>query len=220
MESMLAFLFDLVWFWYVPALVEGLAVTLVLLILESLLARSRHVWTEIRTFLLYLVFLKLVVPPQLKLPTGVVSDLVGWVVSSLRSLPLQLAGASLSASAGLSGGPEVRWEYVHLEPAAALTWIWLPLLGWLLGFGFYMLSIRRTARQFRFTGNRILSDRDLLQLVATRAGNAYDRERLYDDLNDLMRTTLFGKVTGRLQVGKKGIIVRFEFEETRLRPEP
>ena len=71
-----------------------------------------------------------------------------------------------------------------------------------------------------FTGNRILSDRDLLQLVATRAGNTYDPERLYDDLNDLMRTTLFGKVTGRLQVGKKGIIVRFEFEETRLRPEP
>ena len=59
MDRILGFLFDVVWIWYVPTLIEGLIVAVILLSLESLLARSRRMWLEVRTIVLYLIFLKL-----------------------------------------------------------------------------------------------------------------------------------------------------------------
>lgn len=148
MERISSFLFDVVWIWYVPSLVEGVIVASVLLLLESLLARSRRMWPEVRTILLYLIFLKLMVPPQLNLPTGLISERVGWVVSRLQCLPLEVAGGGV-ATIGNLPGQDLLWAYLRVEPLAALTWLWVPLLGWLAGFLFFVSSTTRQARELR-----------------------------------------------------------------------
>ncbi|MEJ2079646.1 MAG: M56 family metallopeptidase [Acidobacteriota bacterium] len=148
MDRILGFLFDVVWIWYVPTLIEGLIVAVILLSLESLLARSRRMWLEVRTIVLYLIFLKLIVPPQLSLPTGLISQAVGWMVSRLQFLPLAWAGGGATASGSLPG-QDVLWAYLRVEPLAALAWIWAPLMAWLPGFLFFMASTRRQTRELR-----------------------------------------------------------------------